>query len=74
MSRPRDEILQDALQLSESDRLVVANRLLETLPDGCPGLDADDEAFADEFERRSGDRDGAVPWERLRDELRNSVP
>jgi hypothetical protein len=68
MARTREEVLEDALQLSDADRLVVANRLLETLSD-YPGLDSDDPDFAAELERRSGDWEGAVPWEQLRDEI-----
>lgn len=70
MPSTRDEILDAALQLPESDRLVIASRLMETLPDELPGLSEDDPDFAVELDRRSGDTDGAIPWEQLRDELR----
>lgn len=72
-----DEILDAALQLPESDRLSIASRLLDTLPDHPPGLSDDDPQFAAELDRRSGDLTGAIPWEQLRDELRscpNSLP
>jgi len=69
MSITRDDILEVALQLSEADRLTIVNRLLETLPDDPPGLSLDDVEFGEELERRSGDWDGAVPWEELKDEL-----
>ena len=72
MLTSRDEILQAALELAEADRLVIANRLLETLPDNMPGLADDSPDFVEELERRSGDWDGAVPWEQLRDDLRHS--
>ena len=70
MPATRDEILNAALNLPESDRLVIASRLLDTLPDDPPGLSDDDPEFAAELDRRSGDLEGAVPWEQLRDELR----
>ena len=71
MSATRDEILTAALQLSESDRLAIVNRLLETLPADVSDLGVDDSEFAEELQRRSGDWDGAVPWDELRDELRS---
>jgi hypothetical protein len=42
------------------------------LPDELPGLADDASDFVEELERRSGDWEGAVPWEALRDELRRS--
>jgi putative addiction module component (TIGR02574 family) len=71
MSATRDEILTAALELSESDRLAIVNRLLQTLPADAPDLAEDDPDFAEELERRSGDWDSAVPWDQLRDELRS---
>ncbi len=70
MATTRDEILTAALQLSESDRLAIVNQLLETLPADVPDVGEDDSEFAEELERRSGNWDGAVPWEELRDQLR----
>ena len=69
MASNRDEVLEAALQLSEVDRLAIVNRLLASLPEEPPGLALDDAQFAEELERRSGDWDGAVPWEQLQDEL-----
>lgn len=68
--RDRDEVFNAALRLSESDRLDLASRLLETLPDDLPGLDSDDPEFAEELLRRSGDTAGSVAWNDLRNELR----
>jgi hypothetical protein len=72
MPATRDEILDAALRLPESDRLVIASRLMETLPDDLPGLSEDDPEFDAELDRRSGDIDESVPWEQLRDELRQA--
>ncbi len=69
MASNRDEVMEAALQLSEVDRLAIVNRLLESLPEEPPGLALDDSEFAEELERRSGDWDGAVPWEQLQNEL-----
>jgi hypothetical protein len=72
-SSKRDDILQTALGLPEAERLILAHELLDSLPDDLPGLDDQDPDFTEELERRSGDWEGAVPWEQLRDELRRTL-
>ena len=72
MSVTRDEVLNAALGLSESDRLAIAVRLMATLPDDQPGL-VDDDGLMAELMRRSGDLDGSVDWIELRDDLRQSL-
>jgi hypothetical protein len=66
-SNPK-EIIDAALQLSESDRLLIAARLLETLPDDFPGLSEDEAGFLDELERRASDTEPTIPiadlWKR----------
>ena len=59
-SAPR-EIIEAALKLSESDRMLIAARLLETLPENYPGLSEDDEGFLDELERRANQTDATIP-------------
>lgn len=71
MSTTRDEVLSAALGLSEADRLAIAVRLMDTLPDDSPGL-PDDDDFAAELDRRAGDFEGAVDWSDLRNELRRT--
>lgn len=68
--KDRDALFDAALQLSETDRLDLATRLLETLPDDLPGLDSEDPDFHEELLRRSGDVAGSVSWQQLRDELK----
>ena len=72
MVASRDEILQAALGLPEADRLVIANRLLDTLPADAPGLAMDDPALARELDRRSGQWENSVPWEELRSQFENT--
>ena len=60
-----DEILDAALKLSESDRLRIATRLLDTLPDEFPGLSEDDSGFLEELERRSNDPGPSIPVSEL---------
>jgi hypothetical protein len=68
--KDRDAVFDAALQLSEPDRLDLATRLLETLPDDMPGLESDCPDFHAELLQRSGDVAESVPWQQLRDELK----
>lgn len=61
MASAPNEIIEAALKLSESDRMLIAARLLETLPENYPGLSEDDEGFLDELERRANDTDATIP-------------
>jgi hypothetical protein len=61
----RDEILKSALELAETDRLLIAERLLDTLPEDVPGLSVDDPDLLEELERRSQDTSGAIPVSEL---------
>ena len=69
MQPASDAILNEALQLPEQDRLVIAMRLLETVPDEPVGLSMDDPGLAEELARRSADLSGAVSWNELRSKL-----
>lgn len=68
MAGNREEVLEAALQLSEADRLVIVNRLMETLPEEALGLSADDPDLLEELERRLQNSEGSIPWSQLRDE------
>lgn len=72
MQATRDEILRAALQLSEADRLALVDELMDTLPEDPPGLSDDDPDFAKELERRTGDLEGSMTWEELREEFRRT--
>jgi hypothetical protein len=61
------EILNAALKLPDADRLLVATRLMETLPTELSGLSEDDPGFLDELERRAADADPGVPVSKLWD-------
>ena len=70
----REEVLNAALSLPESDRLAIAVRLMESFPDNQPGLADDDDLYA-ELQRRSANFDeGSIDWIDLRDELRQLYP
>lgn len=69
MESSSENIFQAAMKLPEDERLVLVSRLLETMPEDPPGLSLDDPDLVAELRRRSGDVEGAVPWEQLRDEL-----
>jgi len=65
MASSPNEILDAAMKLPESERLLIATRLLETLPDDYPGLSEDDAGFLAELERRASDNEAAVPVSEL---------
>ncbi len=65
MSPQGDEVLKAALALPESERLALANQLLDTIPDEL----FDDEAWKDELERRVNERDQFIPWEEVKKQI-----
>ena len=67
-----EQLYQDALRLSEEDRLTLADRLLGSLPDGFQIVVGDDVEWHAELLRRAGDWEGAVSWDQLLDQLRSS--
>ncbi len=67
-----EQLYQDALRLSDEDRLTLADRLLGSLPDGFQTVVGDDAELHGELLRRAGDREGAVSWDQLLDQLRPS--
>ena len=60
-----EELLAAALELSEKDRVVLATRLLESVPESVQVLCEDDPDLYEELQRRSGDITGAIPAEDL---------
>jgi hypothetical protein len=68
MQSASDDLLTAALQLPEDERLILASRILESVPDEPAGLSIDDPELLEELNRRSADLEGAIPWETLKDE------
>lgn len=68
MSDQTQSILETALSLPEAERLVIAETLLQSVPEDIEALD--DEAFAAELDRRwnefQRDTSAAVPWSEVR--------
>ena len=60
-----NEILEAALKLPESERIILVTRLLETLPADEMGLSLDRPDLLEELERRFMDLEGAVPLPEL---------
>jgi hypothetical protein len=58
-------VLDTALQLSESDRMEIAHRLLDSLPDDYEGIAIDDPGFLEEMERRAKEPVSGIPWNEL---------
>jgi len=63
-----EAILDAALQLTDSERLTLVSRLLETVPPEDFAVSLDDPALGEELERRFADREGSVTWSDLRAE------
>ena len=64
-----EEILEAAKLLSEGDRWELIDRLMDMLPEDQPGISDGAADFREELLRRAHDRDGAVPWDQLRDQV-----
>lgn len=72
MLTDREAILQAALELSDEDRQYVFDELLVTLPP--PGfVELSEEEFHAELIRRCEDKEPGIPWEVVRDELREMI-
>lgn len=63
-----DAIFEAALKLPEDERFALVSRLLESMPFEEAGISVDDPSLMEELQRRFEDREGAIPWSRLRDE------
>jgi len=70
MSTTRADVLKSAMELSESDRLLLATELLETVSDALPGWSLDDPHLPAELEARANDGSQGVPWESVQAQLR----
>jgi len=70
MSTTREEVLKSALELSESDRLLLATELMELISDDLPGWSIDDPDLLTELETRVADGSPGIPWESVQAQLR----
>lgn len=72
MSRNAAQLLQDALRLSEGQRVELAFELLDSLEPGPPGSERSEEEWISEIERRvqaalAGEP--GIPWEEAKAEV-----
>ena len=70
MATTREEVLKSAMELSESDRLLLATDLMETASDDLPGWFIDDPGLLAELESRANDGSSGVSWESVKAQLR----
>lgn len=70
MSMSREQLLEEALQLTDGDRLELAGQLLATVASDPQLTELDDEAeFLRELDRRANDGSARIPWSQVRAEL-----
>ncbi len=70
MSQTPNELLDAILKLSEPERLMIVERLMDDISEDAPGLSSDDPELTNELRRRSGDWNRAASWEQVREQLR----
>jgi len=70
MSTTRIELLHSAMELTESERLILATELMDTVSDDLSLWSLDDPDFAAELDRRANDGTPGIPWETVRAQLR----
>ena len=68
MQATSEVILEAAMKLPESERLIVVSRLLETMPAEDSTASLDHASLVEELERRFTDHEGNVTWSELRAE------
>ena len=68
MPLPPEAVFEAALELPESERLVLISRLLETMPVEDSAISLDDDLLEEELDRRFADREGSIEWSQLRAE------
>ena len=65
VSDEANAILEAAMQLPESERLLLASQIMDSLPEEDLTISVDDPDLLAELDRRFADPDGAVPWSEL---------
>jgi putative addiction module component (TIGR02574 family) len=65
MPKDAHALYQAAMQLPEDERLLLASRIMETLPSDDVTSSLDDAELIAELDRRFSDPDGAVGWSEL---------
>ena len=65
MSDDANAILEAAMQLPESERLLLASQIMDSLPEEDLTTAVDDPDLLAELDRRFADADGAVSWSEL---------
>ena len=68
MEQSDERIFEAALMLPEQERIMLASRLLESVPSDDVTISVDDSSLIEELDRRFADREGEIPWSDLRAE------
>lgn len=70
MLTTREDVLKSAMELSESDRLLLATELMDTISEDSPGWSIDEPGLLDDLECRANDASQGIPWESVQAQLR----
>ena len=76
MARSAGQLLSDALQLSDEERLELAIELLESVMPEVPGRDRPDHEWIEELERRARAASSGSPgvsWQDVRTEIESKL-
>lgn len=73
MSTAHDDLLKSALALPESERILLATELIDSIPGTLPGLSVDEPGFETELERRFHDGTKSVSWENVSQQLEDDL-
>jgi hypothetical protein len=65
MDQSDERIFEAALMLPEQERIMLASRLLESVPSDDVTISVDDPSLIEELDRRFADRGGSIPWSEL---------
>ncbi len=69
MSATVNELLKSAMELTETDRLFLATRLLETVSEDLPGWSIDAADLPLELQSRASDGTPGISWEKVQSQL-----
>jgi hypothetical protein len=65
--------LKAALELPETDRMLLAQELMDTIPAESELWSIEDPGFLEDLERRANDGSPRIPWDQVQQEVRRQL-